>query len=86
MNEQKRSELYSTGKSLNGKSGKQAFGKKEKKKKTRKQMLPDKNLLILTGRHPPVYILCTFTVFQKSSDFLSYALQPSCTRMGHIQL
>ena len=62
------------------------LGKKEKKKKTRKQMLPDKNLLILTGRHPPVYILCTFTVFQKSSDFLSYALQPSCTRMGHIQL
>ena len=33
MNEQKRSELYSTGKSLNGKSGKQAFGKKRKEKK-----------------------------------------------------
>lgn len=52
MNEQKRSELYSMEKSLNGKSGKQALGKKrKKKKKNRKQMLTDKNLLILTGRH-----------------------------------
>lgn len=33
MNEQKRSELYSMEKSLNGKSGKQALGKKRKKKK-----------------------------------------------------
>ena len=31
MNEQKRSELYSTGKSLNEKSGKQALGKKKGK-------------------------------------------------------
>ena len=50
MNEQRRSELYSMEKSLNGKSGKQALGKK-RKKKNRKQMLTDKNLLILTGRH-----------------------------------